>query len=159
MIYAALLAFTNVQEIPADTQPDLVGDWLCTVAEKAGIASTHLEDAPAPKAYVNHEQPTRFKIRVALSAKNNRQLRIDELPYSGPDRDPREYDTEFSVLHDSYYGEDGYFASKERWGHFNLRKTARNDGDGDYGFYHSGFEYPGREDTELAVRWGRCKRL
>jgi hypothetical protein len=76
-----------------------------------------------------------------------------ETPYSGADRDPCEWHTANSVLHSAYVSEDGqdFVATEDR---AFLRITVLRDGA--LRFYHSGFDYPGGEDTNLSVRWGTC---
>lgn len=142
----------------AQAQDTTNGDYLCTVAEKAGIASIHLEGASPPEAYVEEDLPTRFLIRIADSDNAAGAHSLVELPYGGPDLDQRDYGTPFSVIHETYYGDGVEFAALQAPSYFSLFETVHGNADGDLAFYHLGFEYPGGEDTELAVRWGRCRR-
>lgn len=145
---------------PANAQEALVGEFLCTVAEEAGIASIHLEDAGPPEAYVDEENlPMRFLIRIEQRDGPVDDFALIELDYDGPDRDMRDYGTPFSVIHETYRGSDGEFRGPQSPSYFSLYETAHANEDGSFAFYQSGFQYPGGEDTELVVRWGRCRRL
>lgn len=143
----------------ANTQA--IGEYLCTVAEKASIASIHLEGAGPPVASSENGLTTKFKIgiREHLGGGKSR-LQLIELPYDGPDRDRYEWHTKNSVIHTPYIGDGANFESTDAGeeGFFVLGPTIHSSADGDLAFYHSGFEWAGGEDTALSVRWGRCKR-
>ena len=144
-----------------DVHPEAIGDYLCTVAEKASIESSHLEDSGPPKAVLNDQLPTRFMVRISAETINGRSsLRLIELPYDGPHRDPSEWQTPNSVLHSPYFGNGERFRSTDEYdaGSFVLHPTIHTGPDGDFSFYHSGFEAAGGEDSILSIRWGRCKK-
>ena len=133
------------------------GDYLCTVAEKASITSIHLEDADPPFAGVDDQLPTRFRMRITQEDEGDYSYRMIEIPYDGDDRDPRTWHTENSILHSAYLGNGIEFSAIEGQSFLSIHPTVHDNSDGDISFYHAGFEYPGGEDTELSVRWGRCR--
>jgi hypothetical protein len=139
----------------------MVGEYLCTVAEKASIESLHLEGAGPPTAVVDDRLPTRFRLGISEGkGANAQELRLVELPYEGADRDPTEWHTANTVLHSAYVGDGRSFISTERDAEdfFVLGPTVHSSVDGDLAFYHSGFEWAGGEDAFLSIRWGRCKK-
>ena len=141
--------------------PETVGEYLCTVAEKASIESIHLEGSGPPSAVAERNLTTRFRIDISkVQIGGQQRLRLDELPFDGANRDSIEWHTANSVLHSSYLGDGESFhtAQKDTEGFFVLGPTVHSSADGDLSFYHSGFEWAGGEDTRLSVRWGRCKR-
>ena len=140
----------------ASTAADTANIYICTVAEKAGIASNHLENGPPPSAFLGTELATRFKIKIV--SENDNSL-LMEIPYDGPDYDVVDYGSPSSVLHDTYRGDGREFKSEDDQSFFSLFETIHSNEDGDLAFYHAGWEYPGGEDTTLAVRWGRCKLI
>ena len=125
-------------------------DYVCTVEQKAGIGAVHLEGAGAPEAFIAAETPTRFSMRITGEGQHFVAV---ETPYSGEGRDRYEWHTSNTVLHSAYDSDDGrdFVAVEDR---AFLRLTTMPDGS--LRFYHSGFEYPGGEDTNLSVRWGTC---
>jgi len=127
-------------------------DYVCTVEQKAGIGAVHLEGAGAPEAFIATETPTRFAMQITGEGQHFVAI---ETPYSGADRDRYEWHTSNTVLHSAYESDDGqdFVAVEDR---AFLRITTMTDGS--LRFYHSGFEYPGGEDTNLSVRWGVCVR-
>lgn len=142
-------------------QVQMVGKYLCTVSEKASIARLHLEDAPPPAAMSESRISTKFRIGInEQKIGGGTRLQLVELPYDGPDRDPYEWHTQNSVIHNPYVGNGTSFQSSDAAaeGFFVLSPTIHSNADGDLEFYHSGFEWAGGEDTVLSVRWGRCKR-
>ena len=145
----------------ASTSENTVGDYLCTVAEKASIESIHLEGADPPKATKNFRVPARFKMRITQEKDKKWEFRLVELPYEGADRDPTEWHTRNSVLHSPYVGNGERFSATEKdtEGFFIFGRTVHTNDDGAYSFYHTGFEWPGGVDTNLSVRWGRCKQI
>lgn len=133
---------------------DRVGDeYLCSVREKAGIATLHHEDAPPPKAFTDRATK-RFALRLSEPTGGDKRFLIIEIAYEGPDRDKREYQTPNALLHSKYVGDGRNFTAVEDQGF--LRLIPINDTR--FEFYHSGFEYPGGEDADLSVRWGACER-
>ena len=135
------------------------GTYLCTVVEKAGLASQHREGAGPPKA-INYDSPmTRFKIRISPINGQKMRFRMVEIQYDGADRDDAEWQTENSVLHSEYRGDGNSFVASKDKAFLSLGKTLHKNSDGDFEFYHAGFEYPGGEDTKLSMRWGRCKKV
>jgi hypothetical protein len=160
-------AQSKIDSAPAETDilhPDqlhMVGEYLCTVSEKASIARQHLEDAAPPAAVSQNGISTKFRIGISEQENEGETgLQLVELPYGGPDRDPYEWHTQDSVIHNPYVGDGRRFLSsdKEAEGFFVLGPTMQSNADGDLEFYQSGFEWAGGEDTLLSVRWGRCKR-
>lgn len=140
---------------------EMVGRYLCTVAEKASIESLHLEDSGPPTAVSQRNVATRFRIEISEREDGQSdKLSLVELTYDGPDRDPTEWQTRNSVLHSPYVGRGSGFRSTdaEAEGFFVLGPTVHSNADGDFAFYHSGFEWAGGEDTYLSIRWGRCKK-
>jgi hypothetical protein len=151
---ATALAFTKA----AYAQEPVAAVYLCTVAEKAGIQSSHREGAPPPSAFAIDGPPTRFKMRIAPHRDGAEKYRLVELAYDGADRDPAEWDDENSVLHGEHVGDGGDFPAVEGQAFFTLKRTIHRNSDGDIAFYHAGFEAAGGEDTYLSVRWGRCRK-
>lgn len=143
----------------ATVDAGMIGDYLCTVAEKASIESSHLEGSGPPAASIDTRGPTRFKVRI--SQVDEREMRLTELPYDGKDRDPVEWHTPNSVIHQTYSGDGKSFSSTEKGAEafFVIGPTAHANPDGNLKFYHSGFEWAGGEDNSLSIRWGRCNRL
>lgn len=143
---------------------EFIGEYLCTVAERAAIERLHLEDAGPPEATSEPRfgtpPPTRFKI--GISAGQDRTLRLIELPYDGSDRDQTDWGTQNSVIHGTYSGTNGSFRSAldDPEAYFVLgATTVRPHADGNREFYHSGFAWAGGEDKVLSVRWGHCKSI
>ncbi|MEP0190586.1 MAG: hypothetical protein ABJP70_08185 [Erythrobacter sp.] len=141
---------------------DMIGHYLCTVAEKASIESLHLEGSAPPNAVSQSNVGTKFRIHIFEhdDDQGNGQKLI-ELPYDGPGRDPTLWQTQNSVLHSPYAGVDGSFQSTdaETKGVFILAPTVHSGADGELSFHHSGFEWLGGEDNFLSIRWGRCKEI
>lgn len=137
--------------------PKPAGDYLCTVEQKAGIASIHLEGAGAPSAFAKDGTVTRFKMRITKAPKKAKLYRLVEIAYDGPDRDQAEWEDEHSVLHSRYVGDGGLFHATDGPDFFAMATGA--DPDGNQEFYHAGFEHPGGEDTNLSVRWGQCRKV
>ena len=160
MKFAMLVgAAAAIQSSMAAAKYDNSGTYLCTVSERAGIASIHLEGAGPPRAIKVDGPPTRFKMQISPINLKEFQFRLVELPYDGEDRDQAEWQDENSVLHSEYHGDGNSFAALEDQAFFSFGKTDHKNSDGDYEFYHAGFESPGGEDTNLSIRWGRCKKL
>lgn len=128
-----------------------VGSYVCSVEQKASIASTHLEGAGPPLASTD-TQAYRFRIVVAADAG---RLRIVEAPYTGADASPYQWEDENSTLHAAYLGDGRAFAEEEGPGFLNFGRNRWGPG---LQFYHAGYEYGGGEDQSLSVRWGSCLR-
>lgn len=135
------------------------GTYLCTVMSRAGIRSIHIEGSGPPKAFAADRDPTRFKMRITPNRNRTRPFRMVEIAYDGPDRDQAEWEDANSVLHSAYLGNGTDFYAADRPAFMTLYRTRPGHSDGDIAFYHSGFEYPGGEDENLAVRWGRCRKV
>ena len=144
---------------PEVEQRSLLGDYLCTTVVRAGVTSVHLERAGPPSAFASDDAPTRFKMRITPNNDTAKPFRVVEIPYEGADRDPYEWQDENSVLHDTYYGDEGTFRTVGLPAFLDLYGANPGHPDGDIEFYHAGYELPGGEDTQLAVRWGRCRFL
>lgn len=143
----------------ATVDAGMIGEYLCTVAEKASIERLHLEGSGPPAASIDTRASTRFKVRI--SQIDERTMRLTELPYDGADRDRIEWHTQNSVIHQTYSGDGKSFSSTEKDAEafFVIGSTVHSNPDGNLEFYHSGFEWAGGEDTSLSIRWGRCKNL
>jgi hypothetical protein len=139
-------------------KPIGVGVYLCTVLEKAGIRGIHLEGAGPPAAFGGKSAPKRFKVQISPNRNRAKPYRIVEIGYDGSDRDQAEWEDENSVLHSRYLGNGNDFYAVDGPAFLTLYRTLPGNADGDIGFYHSGFEHPGGEDTNLSVRWGRCRK-
>ncbi len=155
LIGAVAIAHANM----ASAKYDNSGTYLCTVSAKAGIAGLHLERAGPPSAWKYEGPATRFKMQITPIDLKAFKFSLKELEYTGEDRDPGEWQDENSVLHGEYQGDGNSFVALEDQAFFSFGTTRHKNSDGDFEFYHSGFEYPGGEDTNLSVRWGRCKKL
>lgn len=154
----------TVATLPVRASDGLAGDYLCRVDEIAGIASTHLEGASPPSAY-SDKQRTVFKMRVSASRANGNLGAIKytaiELKYDGPDRDTAEWHTANSVLHSAYVGAGtgGVVSLTAVEDQGFMRFAASSNKGNALWFYHSGFQYAGGEDVQLAVRYGTCQAL
>jgi len=136
-----------------------VGDYLCTVSEKASISSTHLENAGPPTAVIDKHLPTRFRMRISPVKHPKGKFQLTEINYKGTDFDQMSWHTIKSIFHGPYFGDGSRFvANDETDGVFSISQTRHANKDGDLSFYHSGFEWAGGDDTRLSIRWGRCKR-
>ena len=139
-----------------------VGEYLCTVAEKASIESNHTEGAGPPAAVAYDTPATRFRIGISkVQSGGQQRLQLDELPFDGAGRDTTDWHTPNSVLHAPYLGDgQSFHATEEDAEAFFVLggPTVHSNADGNLSFYHSGFEWAGGEDTYLSVRWGRCKK-
>lgn len=140
-------------------QQSNVGVYLCQTEQRAAIASDHRENSAAPKAGVDNNVPTTFKIQITETGKGTRKYQAVELPYNGTGRDRADWGDEYSVLHSIYVGDGNQFEAKDGPAFLAFgREPLSRAGAPDLEFYHAGFESPGGEDTQLAVRWGRCKK-
>ncbi len=144
---------------PAPVRPIPAGIYLCTVLERAGIGSIHIEGSGPPEAFATKAPPTRFKIQIKPNRNRAKPYRAIEVAYDGPDRDQAEWEDANSVLHSVYLGNGEDFYAVDGPAFLSLYRTYPGNPDGDIGFYHSGFESPGGEDTNLSVRWGRCRKM
>ncbi|QLC21225.1 hypothetical protein HFP51_02895 [Parasphingopyxis sp. CP4] len=143
---------------PVLSQNEIVGEYLCTISARAGIASFHFEDADPPEAFVDNELPSRFRMRITGDTDGAQQYRAFEIEYDGEDRVPQQWHTNNSILHSTYLGDGALFHATEDPAFFTLQRTMHSNRDGSLSFYHTGFEYMGGEDTHLSVRWGRCRK-
>ena len=160
MGYALLLAAAVIEtSTTGNKQNPLVGVYLCTTAERAAIVSQHREGAAAPSARVDGGTPTRFKIQITQPGKGAKSYRIVEIAYDGADRDGWEWQDDNSVLHSVYVGDGSVFHALDGPAFLTIGKTAYGGASDALEFYHAGFELPGGEDTQLAVRWGRCSKV
>jgi hypothetical protein len=132
------------------------GFYLCTVADKAGINFNHMPGSGGAAAFVDTEGPTTFKIQIAPRKGRPGIFRLLEVAYDGSDRSRLELEDQNSVLHESYSGDGNRFRSASD-AFFHLGPSMNRSGE--LQFSHAGYEHPGGEDTNLAVRWGRCRRL
>jgi hypothetical protein len=146
---------SSAAAVPATPSPN--GIYLCTVAQKAGLASVHLEGAGPPSAFARKGSATKFKMQISADAKRPKQFQLKEIAYDGPDRDQAEWEDTNSVLHSNYAGDGNLFRAVDGPDFFVMARRA--DQDGNLEFYHSGFEHPGGEETNLSVRWGQCKKV
>ena len=152
-------AIAMVGAHPGHAQKSIAGVYLCTVAEKAGIGSIHSDDAGGHSAFVDDRQPTRFKMRITPKPKGAKRYRLIEIAYDGSDRDTMETEDANSVLHSVYLGDGNVFNATDGPAFLTFGETGFPNSDGNFVFYHAGFEHPGGVDTNLAVRWGRCRRV
>ena len=133
------------------------GYYVCTVDQKAGVGGVHIEGAGPPSAFIARAR-NRFALSVTRlsppSQSNGGSYRIEEVPYSGPDRDNAEWQDSNSVLHSEYLGDGSDFTAAHDQGF--LRLGVEDVSAGTIWFFHSGFEYPGGEDVNLSVRYGTC---
>ncbi|MEO1240835.1 MAG: hypothetical protein AAFX54_02915 [Pseudomonadota bacterium] len=137
----------------AAAESDISGDYACTVHEKAGVASIHLEGADPPRAYGRQDVQTTFGMRIAHSANGDHPFTVMETEDRGEAPDRTQYHTDFSVLHSAYYGDGFDFTATEDQAFLRLHHKR----DGGVSFYHAGFEYPGGVDVNLSVRFGECE--
>ena len=126
-----------------------VGTYLCTVEQRAGIGTNHLEGAPPPTAYSG---PQHYRFRISVTAEGDR-LRIVETAYTGADRSNAQWEDDNSTLHDAYLGEGDQFSPEHGQGFLDFARNAWGEG---VQFHRAGFEYAGGEDEQVSIRWGRC---
>ena len=143
---------------PGHAQQSNVGVYLCETEQRAAIASVHRENSEPPKARLDDNIPTTFKMQITETGKGITKYQLVELPYDGNGRDRADWGDEYSVLHSIYVGDGNVFHAKDGPAFLAFgREPPSRSGAADLEFYHAGFEYPGGEDTQLAVRWGRCR--
>ncbi len=140
-------------------QNALVGVYVCTSTARAAIVSQHLEGAGPPSAWVDDGQPTKFKMQVTQPRRGAKHHRVVEISYDGPDRDRAEWQDENSVLHSAYVGDGRVFNAVKGPAFLTVGMSDHGGDGGSLQFYHAGFEVAGGEDTQLAVRWGRCSKV
>jgi hypothetical protein len=139
---------------PELASSDLAGAYICDVNQKAGIGSWHLEGAPEPSSF-RDDSVTRFAMTIADTKVGKPRYKIVEAAYDGPKRDQAIWQTANSVFHSAYVSDDGQnFVATEDQGFLRIAPHFK----GGLWFYHAAFEYPGGEDTNLSVRYGRCVR-
>jgi hypothetical protein len=145
---ALLIGITPLASVnAASDQPGISGIYLCKSLERAAITSNHF-DRVSPKAHVDERGPIGFRMQITSTESD--KYRIIGLPYDGPDRELQEG---AGVLQSAYIGDGSVFRALEGPGFLTLK-----GGEGHYEFYQAGLESPGGEDTQVAVRWGRCNR-
>lgn len=137
----------------ARAEPDITGEYACTVHEKAGIASIHLEGADPPKAYLDKEARNTFGILISQLSEGDHEYAVVETNDRGENPDRMEYHTQFTTLHSVYMGDGMDFTAVEDQAFLRLHHAS----DRSILFYHAGFEYPGGDDVRLSVRYGECK--
>jgi hypothetical protein len=138
----------------AAAEPILAGAYVCDVEQRVGIGSTHLEGDAGAMGFV--DEAPRYRFRMSLSDDGEAQRAV-EAPYDGSDRSQLEWHTPNSTLHAPYVGADGVLrATGEEIGFLHLYADASSASR--IRFYHSAFEYPGGEDTVVALRYGHCER-
>ncbi len=130
-------------------EPPEPGDYLCAVEQRAGISKLHLEDSGPPEAFIDPKPVVKFRMRIERGS----GFVVSELPYAGPDANRYEFHTDKAVLHSLYLGDSSYFTAQEDWAFLTLYRNPQTKV---VHFWHSGFEYPGGEDTNLTVRTGTC---
>jgi hypothetical protein len=158
MLVATLMSLSALVPAQESVKPSLAGVFLCTTAARAGIRSLHFESAGPPTGFVDKDVPTKFKMRIKPNADQAKPYLLDEVKYEGGDRDPYEWQDEHSVLHGSYIGDGEEFSAVNGPAFLSLYRT-KPTSDGDFAYYHAGYEIAGGEDTNLVARWGRCKKL
>lgn len=160
-LYSSAILLLSLLAAPSfvHASDQITGDYLCTIVEKAGISSWHGEGSEPPKTYISNLLPTRFTMRILLDESSGAQYKMIETNYDGPDRDPREWHTDNSILHLAYFGDGIQFTAVEGQAFVRFHRTVHKNDDGEFGFYHAGFEWAGGEDNHLSVRWGRCKLI
>ena len=89
-------------------------------------------------------------MQITATGRKPDKYKINALPYDGPDRDLQEGG---GVLENTYVGDGSTFHALEGPGFLTLQ-----GGEGNYEFYQASRESPGGEDTQVAVRWGRCTK-
>jgi len=149
----AVLAAGFAGTAAADDRP--AGAYICTVEQKAGIAEEHMEGANPPAAFID-KRVTRFRIRVTPPPKTapNAKFKVEETPYSGPQRDPQTWQTKNAVLHGAYFGDGWNFNSSTDQAF--LRLDIASTESGWLFFHHAGFEHPDADNVNLSVRAGTC---
>ncbi len=150
---ASLVAIGTLICTIARAEPDLTGNFNCTVHQQAGISSIHLEGADPPRAYEEQDVNTTFGMRIDTSPDSNNPFVASETEDRGEHPDRAQYHTNYSLLHSAYYGDGFDFTAAEDQGFLRLHHQKN----GNIFFYHSGFEYPGGEDVRLSVRFGECE--
>lgn len=159
---AVFLTFVGVgaSSSAGQAQQSNVGTFLCQTEQRAAIASDHREGSSAPSARLDNDTPTTFKMQIIRKGKGSKNYQMVERPYDGPGRDRADWGDDFSVLHSTYIGDGRLFRASDSPAFFVFgQEPLYRSGEPELEFYHSGFESPGGEDTQLAVRWGRCKKV
>ena len=152
-IHISLMAVFGVSiSATAGAETEISGVYTCTVDQKAGISSIHLEGADPPRAYKLHGVQTTFGMRIDYSSDTDHPFVVIETEDRGEKPDRTQYHTNFSVLHGAYHGDGRDFAAADDQAFLRLHHQPS----GKLFFYHAGFEYPGGEDVRLSVRFGQC---
>lgn len=156
MTLPALLSFLVIGgsfNATAEAEKTITGEYACSVHEKAGITSIHLEGADPPTAYLEHDIQSTFGMSIEKTAGGEFSYKVTETPDRGENPDRMDYHTQFSLLHSDYYGDGWDFTAAEDQAFLRLYRHSN----GRFFFYHAGFEYPGGEDVRLSVRYGECR--
>jgi hypothetical protein len=119
------------------------GSYLCTVEQKAGIASEMLEGGPPPTAFIAKDV-TRFRILVSPDTGTDGRFKVEE---------QRQVDGG-GVLRGVYFGDGWRFTAEEDQAF--LRFDIANVETGWLWFYHAAFEKPDVDHLNLSVRSGTC---
>ena len=154
LVYFGAALATGATEVASADFP--TGKYICTVDQKAGIAEEHMEGADPPAAFIDR-RVTRFAILVSeftRSTDPKAKFRVEEIPYKGPDRDTKTWQTKSSVLHATYLGNGWNFTSVADQAF--LRLDIASTESGWLKFYHAGFENPDIDNVNLSVRSGTC---
>jgi hypothetical protein len=149
------MALMLASTAPEPSNMALTGIYLCATEQRAAIKSDHRPGSGDPVAVADKSPLTRFKMEITRRNNPSQPYQAVELPYDGPDRDHRQWQDENSVLHSAYTGDTDLLQAVSGPAFFSIYGGLRNE----FKFYHAGFEYPGGEDTQFAVRWGRCKKV
>jgi hypothetical protein len=150
---ASMAAFSFCFAGGAMAQSLEVGSYLCSVEQKAGVRSTHLEHAGQPEAFADSD---RYRFRIEVSAGPRPGTRqIIEAPYRGAEMSRYQWEDDNSTLHTTYVGDGREFTAVDSLGFLSVSADRWGEG---LQFYHAGFEFGGGEDRQLSVRWGQCAR-
>jgi hypothetical protein len=146
-LVAAVLGAAGV----AQAQEIQAGRYLCTTEQRAGIGGIHLEGADPPSSFIDDAPFVKFRIEIVRGP----GYVVTELPYDGSGADRSAWHTPNAVLHSQYLGDGRSFTASEDQAFLRMGPKQKA---GSMWFWHSGFEYPGGEDTNLSVRIGSCAK-
>ena len=152
------MSITGLLLALAEPTDAYVGDYFCTVYEHAGISALHIPSAGPPSSFKDDSPYFKFMLRIAPRAGEEGVYELMELPFDGPGKSRAEWHSANSLIHETYVGDGRRFSAREDLAFAWFGKTYHANDDGDYAFYQAGFAYPGGEDTQLGVYWGRCKK-
>jgi hypothetical protein len=154
----AATCFTATACVADELSDDLLrpkGSYICTVEQKAGIASEMLEGGPPPTAFIAKDV-TRFRILVSprVGDTSAARFKVEEQPLTVADRDARMAVGEGNLLRGVYLGDGWRFTAAEDQAF--LRLDMANVDSGWLWFYHAGFEKLDVDHVNLSVRSGTC---